>query len=527
MEEKGFDKRAFLAIGLAIIVLVAFQYFFVSSPPPPQQQPPPSTPEKAPAEPIRERPEDIKRDTVPYMQPAEEKGDEQTITIETNLYKATVSSRGAAIKTWQLKQYLDKEEAGVILMRSGERIPPLALGMDDAFTYRDVIFSLGQAAHDISLKGANEEASLTFVYRTDSLFVKRTFTFHSDDYSIGLEDEVSGIESYWVTLGNGFGMSGAEEGYGAHIGPVVLKNADREEINPSKVKEPLFFREGLKWIAQEDKYFFAGIVPLGSVNTAKVWRTSNGEVLAGLNVPEGKQTFVLYAGPKEHDRLKTLGVGLEHIIDFGFFSILSRPLFWIMKVFYSYMGNYGWAIVLLTIVVRIPFIPLINKGQKSMKKMQALQPRMTEIRQKYKKDAPKMQKEMTELYKKYKVNPMSGCLPMLVQIPVFFALYKVLLIAIELRDAPFMFWIQDLSEKDPYYILPIIMGATMFLQQKMTPTTVDSQQQKIMQFLPIIFTFLFLNFPSGLVLYWLVSNLLSIVQQYYVNRKLEKEGASK
>lgn len=159
-----------------------------------------------------------------------------------------------------------------------------------------------------------------------------------------------------------------------------------------------------------------------------------------------------------------------------------------------------------------------------MKKLQAIQPKMNEIRQKYKKDPQKMQKEMMELYKKHKVNPMGGCLPMLIQIPFFFALYKVLLVAIELRGAPFMLWIQDLSKKDPYYVLPIVMGITMYVQQKMTPTTADTQQQKIMQYLPIIFTFLFLSFPSGLVLYWLVTNILSIIQQYFVNRKLATQG---
>ena len=161
-----------------------------------------------------------------------------------------------------------------------------------------------------------------------------------------------------------------------------------------------------------------------------------------------------------------------------------------------------------------------------MKKLQALQPQMNEIKQKYKKDPQKMQKEMMDLYKKYKVNPMSGCLPMLIQIPVFFALYKVLLVAIELRGAPFIFWIHDLSAKDPYYILPIIMGITMFIQQKMTPTTMESQQQKIMTYLPVVFTFLFLKFPSGLVIYWLVSNLLSILQQYFVNKKMAREDTT-
>jgi YidC/Oxa1 family membrane protein insertase len=229
---------------------------------------------------------------------------------------------------------------------------------------------------------------------------------------------------------------------------------------------------------------------------------------------------MIYAGPKEYERLQKLHVGLEHIIDFGFFSILARPLFWVLKFFYKFLGNYGWAIVLLTIIVRIPFIPLINKGQKSMRKMQELQPKLSEIKEKYKKDPQKMQHATMEIYKKYKVNPVGGCLPMLLQIPVFYALYKVLMIAIELRGAPFLFWITDLSAKDPYYILPIIMGITMVIQQRMTPSSLDPAQNKMMMLMPVVFTFLFLNFASGLVLYWLINNILSIAQQFYTNKRI-------
>jgi YidC/Oxa1 family membrane protein insertase len=254
----------------------------------------------------------------------------------------------------------------------------------------------------------------------------------------------------------------------------------------------------------------------------RAWMLKDSPVIAFRGMP-GTHTFVLFAGPKDHGRLASLDLGLEHIIDFGFFSIIARPLFWILKFFYRYIGNYGWAIVLLTIVVRVPFIPILNRGQRSMKKLQELQPKMNELKEKYKKDPQKMQAEMMELYKKYKVNPMGGCLPMLLQIPFFFALYKVLLVAIELRGAPWIFWIADLSAKDPYYVLPLVMGATMVLQQKMTPSTMDPKQAKMMMLMPVVFTFMFLNFASGLVLYWLVNNVLGIAQQFYNNRQLAKQ----
>jgi YidC/Oxa1 family membrane protein insertase len=248
--------------------------------------------------------------------------------------------------------------------------------------------------------------------------------------------------------------------------------------------------------------------------------------MIAMELKEGVNKYMLYAGPKDIDQLAALHLGLEHIVDFGFFSIIARPIFWLLKFINSFIGNYGWSIIILTIVLRIPFIPLLNKGQKSMKKLQELQPKMAEIKEKYKKDPQRMQREMMELYKRYKVNPMGGCLPMLLQIPFFFALYKVLLVSIELRGAPFILWIHDLSVKDPYYVLPIVMGITMLAQQKMTPTSADPSQAKIMMFMPVIFTFMFLNFSSGLVLYWLVSNLLSIVQQFFVNMAVKKEKAA-
>ncbi len=514
--EEGFEKKALLAIVLSLLVLLGYQYFFAPPPPPPPTEKVAKT-EQEQKTVSAEKPL-LKENEKAILPATPDDGKEREITVETPLYKAVLSTRGATIKLWQLKKYLDDNGEEVFLQRPDRRVPALAIGFNDEFSLGRVNFALVNQIDSIVLNSADQKETITFVYHSGDLLVKRTYTFYGNDYRVDVKEMVQGRNNYWLTLGTGFGISGAG-GYGGHTGPVILKDADRIEIKPDKLKTPEVYSEGLRWVAQEDKYFFASIVPLKEA-TAKVYRADSSDVIVALNLPAGENSYILYVGPKEHDRLKQLGVGLEYIVDFGFFSIIARPIFWILKQLYKLTGNYGWAIILLTIILRIPFIPLISKGQKSMKKLQALQPKMNEIRQKYKKDPQRMQKEMMELYKKYKVNPMSGCLPMLVQIPVFFALYKVLLIAIELRGAPFMLWIKDLSEKDPYYILPIVMGITMYIQQKMTPSTADTQQQKIMNYLPIIFTFLFLNFPSGLVLYWLVSNILSIIQQYYVNRKL-------
>jgi YidC/Oxa1 family membrane protein insertase len=245
--------------------------------------------------------------------------------------------------------------------------------------------------------------------------------------------------------------------------------------------------------------------------------------------------YTLYMGPRDLEDLKVLDKDLERALSFGWTDIIAKPLLHLLRFFNQYIHNWGVSIILLTILVKIAFWPLTHKSYKSMKEMQKLQPRMAKIREKYKNDRQQMNKEVMGLYKTYKVNPMSGCLPMVIQIPVFFALFRILGSAIELRHAPFMLWINDLSAPDrlfnfafsipfmkpPYGIpvLTLLMGASMFIQQKMTPTPGDPTQAKIMLFLPLIFTFMFINFPSGLVLYWLVNNVLSIGQQYRIHRQ--------
>lgn len=514
------ENRVLIAIILSIVILIGYQYIIMTITPPPAEQPvqehvteikepaiPPAIPKIAPVAPVP-------KIAVP--------ADKREIRVETDLYEAVFTSKGGTIKSIKLKKHLDRDGMPIVL-KGDEAILPLSIGADKGFQFANVNFSVIKG-DDIKLGPGLKTATLIFEYATEKYSIRRTYTLYNDDYGIDLKNEVIGLNHYWITLGKDFGIFDRSAEFGIHIGPAILKHADKMNFTARDLKEPRSFREGIRWIAQKDKYFFSAIVPKSPIETANAWAINNNAIVA-LKMPAGVNHYFVYAGPQEYDRLKKFGYGLEHIVDFGFFSFLAMPLFWLLKLFYSAFHNYGIAIIMLTIIVRIPFVPLINKGQRSMKKLQDLQPKMTEIRERHKKDPQKMQKELMELYKKSKVNPMGGCLPILLQIPVFFALYKVLLIAIELRDAPFMLWIQDLSTRDPYYILPIIMGVTMVIQQKMTPSAMDPTQQKIMMFLPVIFTFLFLTFPSGLVLYWLVNNVLSIMQQFYVNKKLQNEKA--
>jgi YidC/Oxa1 family membrane protein insertase len=510
------DTRTILAIALSIAILIGYQFFVERSMPPAPKESPPSR--EAPAQPKTSSQPSSQATQVPVSPPAAAVR-EKTVSVENNLFKVTLSSRGAGVRSVELKNYRD-ESGKHIVLKGDEIAPALSLGLDESFQFAHADFTI--RGKDSTLSSSERQTTLFFEHTSGGYALRRTYTFSYDDYAFTVRDEVAGPASFWITLGRDFGIHKPDDS--VHFGPVLLKNADREEFEVKSIKEPREFREGIKWVAQEDKYFFSVIVPKTPVELARIWKKDD-YAMVGLKVPAGQNEYLVYAGPKEYDRLKTYGFGLEHIVDFGWFSFLAVPLFWVLKLFYSVVHNYGTAIIILTVLVRIPFIPIANRGQKSMKKLQDLQPRIAEIREKHKKDPQTVQREIMELYKKNKVNPMGGCLPIVLQIPVFFALYKVLLIAIELRGAPFMLWVHDLSAKDPYYVLPIVMGVTMVIQQKMTPSGMDPKQQKIMMLMPIVFTFLFLNFPSGLVLYWLANNILSIGQQYFVNKKLEKQAA--
>ncbi|MBI5025182.1 MAG: membrane protein insertase YidC [Nitrospirae bacterium] len=515
------EKRTLLAIVLAVLILIVYQYVFAPKP--------------VPQQPEVQKPVEVKKETTPTplpkklpeeILPPEETGVD--ITVETDLYKAVLTNKGGVIKSWELKKYNDKDGNPIKLLKQPGPIPPLGLLLEG--TEQDlplkVIYQVNTKG--LTLNKNRETGNVTFTYSHQNFSIKKTLTFYNNEYKVDISVEMDGVQSYLFPVGSDFGLF--DKTADSHKGPVILIDSDRKEFTAEKLKGPMDFTGNIRWIAQEDKYFTAAIAPIEKrvkatlsedshrVEGASVWKSGENAEIA-LRLGPQKSSFILYAGPKEYDRLKAINVGLEHIIDFGFFSIIAMPLFWVLKFFNSFLHNYGFAIIVLTIVTKIPFIPLINKGQQTMKKMQALQPRIKELQEKYKKDKQKLNKELMGLYKQQKANPMGGCLPMLLQIPIFLALYNILNMAIELRGAPFFWWIKDLSAKDPYYILPVVMGITMVIQQKMTPSSLDPTQNKIMMFLPIVFTFIFLSFPSGLVLYWLVNNILSIIQQFYVNKK--------
>jgi YidC/Oxa1 family membrane protein insertase len=398
----------------------------------------------------------------------------------------------------------------------------------------------------LELTPQQPQGALTFRSVSDQgITVIKTYTFSYDSYRIGLELKVVNRASrplegnLALIFQNRFPKTDAAAA--AFQGQLTLINGKYEEKSIDKFEKESVLTGKIEWGALSDTYFMGALVPVDSEGIVSLKTSQPGPeqlmtrfILTPLNLPPGEDKtlqFALYFGPRDIGILKPLNLQLEKAVNFGFFDIVSKPLLWVLNFFYGYLHNYGWAIILLTILVKIVFWPLTHKSYKSMKDMQKLQPKMAKIREKHKDNKEKMNQEMMALYKTYKVNPMGGCLPMVIQIPVFFALYSLLGYAIELRHAPFILWITDLAAPDrlpigipiPYVgegipVLTLLMGASMFIQQKMTPTTGDPTQAKIMLFLPVVFTFMFINFAAGLVLYWLVNNVLSIGQQYYINK---------
>jgi YidC/Oxa1 family membrane protein insertase len=390
--------------------------------------------------------------------------------------------------------------------------------------------------------------NLTFLWRSPTgVVIQKTYSFDAASYVVGLD----------VTVKNGSGRSiqdrltislngrtpGDERLY-SFQGPSALIDDELQQIKIKKIKDQNTFDGKIKWIAIQSRYFMSGLIP-DQIEEARLQLSLKSDefIAAQYQLPEkaissGNQytyKYRLFIGPKKISYLKSVGNNLERLIDFGWFDFIARPCLWLLNLFYSVIPNYGVAIIILTILVKVLLWPLGQKSYKSMSEMKKLQPLMKEIREKYKDDKQRMNQEVMGLYKTYKINPLGGCLPMIVQLPVFFALYRMLYQAIELRHAPFFLWINDLSAPDrlfnfnfsipfmepPYGIpvLTVIMGASMLLQQKMSPPMGDATQAKMMMFMPIIFTVIFINFSSGLVLYWLVNNILSIAQQYYTQKK--------
>ena len=551
--------RAFLAIILSFLILIGYQYFFVKPlPPQPKQaveQKNAQTPAAGKAK-SADRP--ARQETPPAPQPAPAvtaavKADPtaRAITVDTPLYTAVLNEQGGGISSFVLKKYRTEMKEGsgnMELVTPGLPVNELPTSLVIDSSGRGVLPLFRADQDKVSLKPGNGQAVLTL--RADlagGLQVTRTVTFHADSYLIEQQVDIknSGTASRSLTLALAmenapFSHNSASSRY-LFRGPAAYVDGKLVQIKPKKLADgPRILQGDVRWAGYMDNYFIMAMVPPDqgrfqvTVSQAGPERIRTLVSSPAVSLDSGKTLayrFSSYFGPKKLTILKAVDHDLAESVNFGWFDILAKPMLWLLNFFYAFIGNYGIAIILLTVLIKLIFWPITQKGMRSMKNMQKLQPKVAKLKEKYKDDPTRMNQEMMALYKTYKVNPVGGCLPMFIQIPFFFALYRVLMAAIELRHAPFMLWINDLSAPDrlmigfdiPYIhgipVLTLLMGLSMYLQQKMTPTTADPTQARIMQFLPVVFTFMFINFASGLVLYWFVNNLLSILQQYLINRQ--------
>ena len=537
------EKRLIIAILLSIGVLYAYSFIFPS----PKQAPvvPPAAQQGSVAS-LSNPPGAQTAATLPATEVPSTAavlpgaaGTLKEVTVDTDLYTAVFSSQGAGLKKLVLKKYkeaLGPQGKDIVLINetSADRFALLTDSREFGISPTAIYTNSGT---DLKL-AAGGKGTVEFSTSTpQGIVFKKTYRFSGDTYHIGLSEEIQNVgggkaDGVLRMLQNEHvAAEHKKEGRYEVYGPSTLAD---DKVHTDKLdnllKEPVHYEKGVIWSAFGDKYFVDVVIgEKGSIASVKLTHPSVSSLVREIASPPisvlpGQSSTVdysVYYGPKDLDILKAQGNRLEEVINYGWFAPISKPLIYALKFLSKYTGNYGFAIIIITCVLKLLFFPLTHKSYKSMKEMQKLQPKMAELKEKFKNDRDAMNKAVMELYKTHKVNPMGGCLPMLVQIPVFFGLYRALMYSIELRHAPFIFWITDLSAKDPYLVTPIIMGVSMFIQQKMTPSNMDPVQAKMMLALPVVFTFMFLNFPSGLVVYWLVNNVLTIAQQMYINKTVK------
>lgn len=549
------ELRMLVAIILSFGIFFLYQVVFVKEAPQENNEPVPKAQEanKQPLamdEDVRVLDEKPLQEEVSVPSPVRQG---RTITVSTSLYVAEFTENGGVLKTFKLKNY--KESMGTdapmkeLVVLSDE--PAYTLGVsflgERVGGLRGAVFDASAGSDLMDVTERNKRLIFTWT-SPEGITIVKTYTFSPDAYEFGLGIKVQNFSPEAIdnnlTISLRSGLNGAEESRYVFSGPAALINGELKEIKIKKIAKQDKYVGRIGWMAYEDQYFVSALIPQKAREAGIGLGVTSTQVLEATYidpsgpVPPGTERtyqYRVYFGPKSLESLGSVGADLAKIVDFGFFDIIAKPLLHVMNFLHRYLPNYGVVIIIITIIVKLLFWPLSNKSYQSMSQMKKLQPKMAELRAKYKNDKKLMNQEIMNLYKLYKVNPLGGCLPMIFQIPVFFAFYKMLYQAIELRHAPFFLWIDDLSAPDrlfsfdftipmmapPYGIpvLTIIMGASMFLQQKMSPPPGDPTQAKMMMFMPIFFTFIFINFPSGLVLYWLVNNILSMGQQYYVTKK--------
>ncbi|MFK5882336.1 MAG: membrane protein insertase YidC [Sulfurospirillum sp.] len=443
--------------------------------------------------------------------------DDVLVTVKAKRFELKIDRLGRITRFYlNEKKFTSKDGKRLQLVDHKMGFLPLEMRFsDEAINTEAFATSYDVDTSNIVLKDRPVEVTLT--QRLSALIVVKKIKIYKDGH-YNIEVKLSKKAQYFITPG--FHPSLAKDSYTFHGALLQKSDGTMEIIDDGDAVQAVF--KNVSFAANADKYY--ATVLYNFKDKMEVVETPLKDQDPALFI-KGKQDLKLggYIGPKEFATLEKIDSRLTDVIEYGFFTFISKPLFVLLSYIHTFLGNWGWSIVVLTLLVRLVLFPLTYKGMVSMNKMKALSPKMKELQAKYKGDKQKLNAHMMELYKKHGANPMGGCLPMILQIPVFYGVYRVLQNTVELKGAPWILWIHDLAVMDPYFILPILMGGSMFLQQRLAPNSfTDKTQEKIMKFLPLIFTFFFVTFPAGLTLYWFVSNLASIVQQYFVNKTFAK-----
>ncbi len=539
------EKRFFLAILLSITVFLIWSQYF--APPPPKT--PAISNDQTPMLPVSDTDDSIQSSdtTLSIDSPVDDvmlqetlpTAERRIIKIETPRLLAELDTLGARITSWKLKEYDGVENQPIELISPDDPLHyPGSIRVNGLDAFNDIVFTSSFDGDSIGVDEENPKFLITFtaMLRTGER-VQKDLTFFHDKYLVNMDLMLSNRGSANIGASVEYllpdkliePLDGQATNRYIRSGPVFWRGHVRERPKINKIQTQLTY-PGVRWAAFQESYFFTAVLStsqlaIGFAEPGKLQpepgKTST--VVSGLRLDAKtlapgdtiQQNVVLLIGPKKYDELLKLGIGIENIVDFGWITILGKFFYFFLTTSVLYVKNFGFGIILITVIVKLLLFPLSHKQMQSMKKMQAIQPQMKAIQEKYRKDPQKQQQELSQLYKKHGVNPMGGCLPLLIQFPIFIGLYQVLMNLVEMKGASF-FWVKDLAQ--PNVILVLIMGLSMLLQQKMTPVAGDPRQAKMMMMMPVIFTAMFWNFPAGLVLYWLTNNILTIGQQYIMNR---------
>lgn len=553
------EKRVLLAVFLSFLVLYGYQTLVVKPTPVPNRPqtdagsagPAAATPQASST--VAQPPSETQEPAVPSVQTLVADSAEEETVIETELVRAVFSNRGAVLTSWKLKKFLDPRRQPVELIPDG--LPgradrPFSLTTSDQATTTRLNQSIyHREAGQGPIDARQQPATLSYEYReADGVSVSKVFSLEPRSYVVTLTVSLN-VDGKPVVPGVNWGpalgdaaSAGESNSYIQQPEGIVFLDRpggkrnwvtgalEEERLSASSLAKQRVYSGQSGFAGVDDHYFLSAALSSGNLTVEYTPQTiaarppAPERSLVAYTARSPKETQRFFMGPKDFDVLSAVDRDLVRVINYGWFSWLVVPLLRSLKWINNYVGNYGWSIIILTILINAAMFPLRHKSVVSMRKMQELQPEVKAIQDRYAKfkatdpERQKMNTEMMSLYRERGVNPASGCVPMLLTMPVLFAFYSLLSQSIEIRGAHFLGWITDLSRHDPLYVTPILMGITMFVQQRMTPSTADPAQQRMMMFMPLVFLFMFLWAPSGLVLYWLVSNLWAIGQQYLTNR---------